>query len=199
MILCLAIAYILQLKTSYPTLRKKSSSKSEEPEIILLSLCGVETIKFFKEFKIGVGVEVTIKLTIKDSSKPSFRKLSKSSPHLFLTFLLLRSMVLEIMGLTVEEISITGEFGLVVHLLKAMKLLLVLSTVSLEHKPFLFLRQSNSLLQIGRKDTNQTQCVFMKGMVANSALWQITWRCMLSQVKILKNKYISVDWFRHLV
>lgn len=61
--------FILELKISLSMLKKKSSNKSEEPEIILVLLSGQEIMKSFKVLMIGDGQIKNTEKIIKNYSK----------------------------------------------------------------------------------------------------------------------------------
>ncbi len=67
---CSVTAFTHQPKPSLSTSKKKSSNKSEEPEITLVSHFGLETTKFSKESTTGDGAKKDTKMITRDCLKP---------------------------------------------------------------------------------------------------------------------------------
>lgn len=67
---CSVTVFTPQPKPSLSMSKKKSSNKSEGPETTLVSLFGLETMKFSKESMTGDGVKKDTKTISRDCSKP---------------------------------------------------------------------------------------------------------------------------------
>ena len=141
MISCLVTAFILLKNSSSSMLKNKSSNKFEEWETILVWFCGLEIMKFFKEYILGVGVVAIIRKIIINYSSGLFLKYWKNKTLKFHIFHLHLLMGLEMQVLTVVVTFTFGECGLEDQLSKHIKMHWDRLTVSLVHKLYLYGKQ----------------------------------------------------------
>ena len=138
MISCLATVSTHPAKNSSWMLRKRSSSKSEEPGIILLWLSGQGIMRFYKEFRIGDGEVGNIRKIIINYFRFSSLRSSSMRVHISLTSPRLLSMESATMEFRGEVTSTTGLFGQAQHPSKATKPQSANSTHNSVPKPFQF-------------------------------------------------------------
>ena len=174
MISCSVIAFIPELKLFLLTLKRKSNNKLEGPETTHVLLFGREIIKSFKVSMIGDGqIKNTEKIT-KSYSKLLYLKFSKYKILKSATFHHHQFMELEIMVSKEVEISIIGVFGLLDLLSNLMKEQLVLSTVNLVLKLYLFGRLSFKLLVNKTENMSHQFCYLMKSTAVSLECSKVT-------------------------
>lgn len=178
---------------------RKSSSKYEELEIILLWHSGAGIIKFFKGYRIGVGVQANIEKIINCYSKIWLRKWLRLKILISRIFHRRLFMGLGTMDLKEVGISIIGQFGPEEPPSKAIKLQLGHSIANSEHRHYRFGSRLSNLLKKVIDHINLLCFSPTKGITVSSVLSEIIWGCMLNPPKISKIKLTLAALSKHSV
>lgn len=156
-------------------------------------------MKYYREFNHGAGVETIIEETIRDCLSRRFLQFFKNRTLIFRTYLHHLLMESVMVDLNEEAIFIIGECGLQAPLSKLIKEHWVHSTVSSEHKQFLFGKQLRTSQCRNIENTNRLILVHIKDTVVDLVLTIVTFKHTLISLKISNTKLTSAVLFKHSV